>query len=109
MHVVGQWTEPKNYFRQAESVGLPISEENYLRLVAFIHDSFERGKAPRAQPSGPGLYRSSRFYPARGKFHLFNTCNSWTARALATAGFDVEPSGTYRAEGVMGQIRARPP
>ncbi len=74
-------------------------------FVALETLSFERSGEARAATSGPGLYASSRFYPARGSFHLFNTCNTWTARALAAAGFAVEASGTTRAEGVMSQIR----
>ncbi len=105
MHVAGLWTEPARYFQEAETVALPISRENFSRLVAFIGASFERSGEARAATSGPGLYASSRFYPARGSFHLFNTCNTWTARALAAAGFAVEASGTTRAEGVMSQIR----
>ncbi len=75
-------------------------------FVDFIDASFERAGAARAAATGPGLYATSRFYPAKGRFHLFNTCNTWTARALAAAGFDVSASGTSRAETLMQQVRA---
>ncbi len=106
MHVVGLWTDPARYFPQAEVVSLPIEEQNFRRLVDFIEASFERSGAARATATGPGLYASSRFYPAKGSFHLFNTCNNWTARALAAAGFEVNPARTFRAEALMRQVRA---
>jgi uncharacterized protein (TIGR02117 family) len=106
VHVIGLWAEPARVFPKAEVVALPIDEENLARLVDYIDASFERAGAPRATATGPGLYETSRFYPATGSFHLFDTCNTWTARGLAVAGFDVDPSGTTRAEDLMEQVRA---
>ncbi len=106
VHVVGRRAEPARSFPKAEVVSLPIDDKNFGRLVDFIDASFERAGAARAAATGPGLYATSRFYPAKGSFHLFNTCNTWTARALAVAGFDVGASGTYRAEALMQQVRA---
>jgi uncharacterized protein (TIGR02117 family) len=106
VHVVGLRAEPARSFPKAEVVSLPIDDENFGRLVDFIEVSFERSGAVRAAATGPGLYATSRFYPAKGSFHLFNTCNTWTARALAAAGFDVSASGTSRAEALMQQVRA---
>ena len=106
VHVVGLRAEPARSFPKAEVVSLPIDDENFGRLVDFIDVSFERSGAARAAATGPGLYATSRFYPAKGSFHLFNTCNTWTARALAAAGFNVSASGTSRAEALMQQVRA---
>jgi len=106
VHVAGLWAEPARVYSKAEVVSLPIDDENFRRLIDFVDASFERSGAARAAATGPGLYATSRFYPAKGSFHLFNTCNTWTARALATAGFDVSVSGTFRAEALMQQVRA---
>jgi uncharacterized protein (TIGR02117 family) len=106
VHVAGLRAEPARSFPKAEVVSLPIDDENFGRLVHFVDASFERSGAARAAATGPGLYATSRFYPAKGRFHLFNTCNTWTARALAAAGFDVSTSGTSRAEALMQQVRA---
>ena len=106
VHVAGLWGEPARVNPKAEVVSLPIDDENFHRLVNFIDASFERSGAARAAATGPGLYATSRFYPAKGSFHLFNTCNTWTGRALAAAGYDVSASGTSRAEALMQQVRA---
>ncbi len=106
VHVVGLRADPVRSFPKAEIVSLPIDDENFARLVDFIDASFERSGATRVAAMGPGLYATSRFYPAKGSFHLFNTCNTWTARALAVAGFEVSALGTSRAEALMQQVRA---
>jgi hypothetical protein len=38
-----------------------------------------------------GLYGVSQFYRSRDTYHLFRTCNIWTARALYAAGCPVRP------------------
>ncbi len=106
VHMAGLPVEPARRYPRAEVVSLPIDDENFGRLVDFVATSFERSGAARVVATGPGLYATSRFYPAKGSFHLFNTCNTWTARALAAAGFEVSASGTSRAEALMQQVRA---
>lgn len=105
VHVAGLKAAPARASPEAEVVSLPIDDENLGRLVAFIDASLERAGAARAAATGPGLTATSRFYPAKGRFHLFNTCNTWTARALAAAGFDISASGASRAEALMRQVR----
>ena len=106
VHVVGLRAEPARSAPGSEVVSLAIDDRNFGRLVDFIDASFERSGAARAAATGPGFTAASRFYPAKGRFHLFNTCNTWTARALAAAGFEVSASGTFRAEALMRQVRA---
>ena len=105
VHLAGLAARPGEVFGGVEEIALTLSEENFARLVGYLHESFERGGQPRAKSVAPGLYRFSRFYPATGEFHLFNTCNTWTARGLAMAGVDVSASGTQSAEDVMRQLR----
>lgn len=106
VHVAGLRAQPARAYPGAEVVSLAVDDRNLGRLVDFIDASFERAGAARAAATGPGLTATSRFYPAKGRFHLFNTCNTWTARALAAAGFDVSAAGVSRAETLMQQVRA---
>ena len=105
VHVAGLNMEPARFYPDYEVVALGIDDENIARLVDFIDASFDRSGAARVQATGPGLYADSLFYPARGKFYLGNTCNSWTARALVAAGFDIDTSGVASAEGLMAAVR----
>ena len=105
VHVAGLAVAPARRYPKAEVVPLSIDAAGLGRLVDFIDATFDRGGRTRAASTGPGLYPTSRFYPATGRFHLFNTCNTWTARALAAAGFGVAEAGTSSAENLMSQVR----
>jgi hypothetical protein len=67
---------------------------------------FERGDEGDLRPLGPGLYARSRFYAARGRYHVFNNCNHWTARTLGAAGLPVETEHALTEEQLMEQVRA---
>ncbi len=105
VHVAGLDIAPARRYPKAEVVPLSLDAAGLGRLVDFIDSSFERGGRARATASGPGLYPTSRFYPAADSFHLLNTCNTWTARALAAADFGVAEAGTASAEDLMRQVR----
>jgi len=109
MHMVVLSQGPARYFPQAEVVSLSLNKAQFGKLAIFIDGSFDRssahGGARRARQTAPGLYASAGFYPAKGKFHLFNTCNNWTARALRAAGLKIEANGTNHAEALMQQVR----
>lgn len=106
VHVAGLNAEPADFFAGYEVIAVQADDQGFARLVDFIDASFKRASKVRVEASGPGLYATSRFYPATGRFHLRNTCNTWTAHALTAAGFDVRASGTSRAEVLMRQVRA---
>jgi len=72
---------------------IAVSPDAMVRLVAAIDASFDRGGAPRAAPIPEGARPTALFYPAHGRFHLFNTCNSWVARMLGEAGLPVSDAG----------------
>lgn len=106
VHLVALHDEAARVFPTTETIAVPLDAAAKRRLVAFIAASFERPPGGRATAVAPGLYRDSRFYPATGRFHLFNTCNTWTARALATAGVKLEPDGVQTASELMARLRA---
>ena len=84
---------------------MKVSAEGFHLLAAYLDGSFARGGAARAQAVTPGLYSFSSFYPAKGSFHLFNTCNTWTATGLEQSGLPVRAFGTWTAEDLMAQLR----
>jgi uncharacterized protein (TIGR02117 family) len=108
VHLAGLARRPSETFREIEEVALTLEVEQFEKLITHLHDSFERAGAARVTPSGPGVYDFSRFYPATGEFHLFNTCNTWTARGLAAAGVAVTSDGVRTADDLMDQLRTEP-
>lgn len=83
MHVQGA-TKPTG----AGARAVCISPRAYRELVEFISASFaaERGSRPTL---GHAYNRWDAFYEARGRYHVFNTCNCWVGRALKTSGVRV--------------------
>jgi len=105
VHLAGLPAHPRRVFPQAETVEVSLSPRGLRALLDYLGGAFDRNGGERVEPSAPGLYRFSRFYPGTGRFHLFNTCNTWTARGLAEAGLPVTVAGILRAEDLMAQLR----
>lgn len=101
LHVVPLWKGPRRVYPKAEVIAVTLDGGQLDRLAAFIGASFDRS----AGGARPGLYAHSRFYPAKGRFHLGNTCNSWIARALAAAGLAVDVTDAARAADLLSQVR----
>ena len=110
LHVVGFTTPIAVYFAESQIVELRLSRRGFDAMTRFISDEYQRDGEGRPARLQRGLYGSSWFYAARSSYHLFNTCNTWVARALRAAGLSVTPVGTITAAGVMQQVRdaARP-
>ncbi len=105
VHMAGLPAHPKDVFPADEVVELWLSSDGFRRLVTYLDGSFARQAQEPTRPITQGLYHFSRFYPATGKFHLFNTCNTWTARGLQQSGLPIQVFGTLRAEDLMAQVR----
>lgn len=105
LHVIGFSGAVEDYFRGVEIFELTVSEEGFRRLSRFVSDAFLRPESePREKPRR-GFYPNSRFYPARGKFHLFRNCNTWVAEALQAAGLAVSPFFVITAGNLSSQVR----
>ena len=57
----------------------------------------------RSLPLVDHNHRYSMFYLAEGDYSLFNTCNTWTSKALQAAGLPIKTA--LRAGGVMRQAK----
>ena len=106
MHLAGLAHPPELTYADAEVIPVALSQVEFGQLVSAIAGDFERSKGERAAPVARGLYPDSNFYLARGAFHLFNTCNTWTARMLRAGGVNLSPSGVITADEVVARLRA---
>lgn len=105
LHVVGFAVPVEQFFRGHEMIKVRLSAPGLDRLAAFIREAFARDEAGRAIRLGPGQHPNSRFYLGRETYHLLNTCNRWTARALRSAGAPITPVYAVTAGNVMYQGR----
>lgn len=105
LHVVGFDGPVQQFFRQREIVEILVSDRGFQRLAAFIGDAYAKDGSGRTMVVGRGQYANSRFYAAREKYSLLKTCNTWTARALRSAGLPITSLYAVSAGNVMDQTR----
>ena len=104
MHVAGRAGAPELRYPNVEV--LAMTQGNLRRLVRAIAEEFLRPEGGRAEPLSRDLVAGGYFYYAHGDFHLFNTCNTWTARMLRAGGVNLWPSGVITGNDLMTRLRA---
>jgi uncharacterized protein (TIGR02117 family) len=113
LHVVGLTAAVADSFAGSEVVAIRLPRRGLDALADFVHAEYQRDRDGAPLRLGPSLYGSGWFYAGRSRYHLFNTCNTWVARALGAAGLALESAGVVTASDVMRQVRplgeARPP
>ncbi len=107
VHMAGRARPPQSTDGSNIVISVPLTERGFARLVQAIADEFARPEAGgAAEPVSRGLYADSNFYDGRSEFHLFNTCNTWTARTLRAGGVDISPGGIVTADELVERLRA---
>jgi uncharacterized protein (TIGR02117 family) len=107
LHIVAFSGPVEQIFGAIEILELRVSAHGLDRLVQMVRDSHELDAAGRQIAFGPGQYGTSRFYASREKFHLFKTCNVWTATLLRQAGVQVAPAQALLVGNLMAQLRPK--
>jgi uncharacterized protein (TIGR02117 family) len=84
MHVEFRHKAPK----LSESCkSIRISPEQYHELVKYMKNSFTKDPNGLVIPIVSAHYdKHDAFYEAKGRYHLFKTCNEWTRQGLSTIG-----------------------
>ncbi len=109
MHLAGRSSAPELTYAEVEAADvevLAMTQGGLRRMVRAIADEFVRPEGGRAGPISRNLVSGGYFYDAHGSFHLFNTCNTWTARMLRAGGVNLSPTGVVTAEDLMTRLRA---
>jgi uncharacterized protein (TIGR02117 family) len=104
LHLAGFSGPVAEYFPASRITRLSLSPAGFEALLQYLSASFARDPdgAPRAL--GPGLYGQSQFYASTEPYHLFRTCNVWTARALRTAGIPITPLLTITTDALFNSL-----
>jgi len=92
-----------NRFSEDKVANLTISEKGFRQLSLFIQNSFAK-EDDKFIPLSKGLYPNSIFYLSSKKYHIFNTCNVWTAEALRSAEVDVTPFVSITTDNLFSQL-----
>lgn len=108
LHIVGLGPPLERALPWSALVRVPCTRAEFASLCRALGETFERDASGQACALSPGLYgETSRFYPARGRYYLLNTCDTWTARMMRAGGLpaDTSPVGTWSAGAIMAQAR----
>jgi hypothetical protein len=73
-------------------------------MLKFTQSSFLTDEKGNPAPRKLGTRGDSQFYAATGKYHIFNTCNKWTAKALYSAGLDIGTSFKFTTASIMSYL-----
>lgn len=106
LHIVAFNDSVVSYFPHSEIIRVRLSDAGFQRLIRYIAASYDRDPAGNLVPLGVGLYGASQFYQSQETYHLFRTCNVWTARALYIAGCPVRPFLAITADILMSQVQS---
>ncbi|MDX1488246.1 MAG: DUF2459 domain-containing protein [Acidiferrobacterales bacterium] len=105
LHIVGFSVPVRDYFPNSEIIEIMLSYGGFEQLCKYIEQSYAKNERGEIQALGPGLYGNSQFYQSKERYHLFKTCNVWTARALRAAGCPVAPGRLIKVDSLMSRVR----
>ena len=103
LHLVGFNGRVEQYFPYSEIIEITLSPKQLKALSEYIAASFAIDGGGKSL--GRGLYGDSHFYRSNESYHIFNTCNVWTARALLRADLDIHPASAISVDNLMKQLR----
>lgn len=109
-HVAYNATEASRYLGPNDDLAIGVSREGASRFVAYVdrYLVLDQSGEPVRIADGKVVGRSV-FLRSRGSFHILNVCNQWMARALRTAGVDVNARAAWLAGPLIRQARKRGP
>ena len=106
LHIVGFNERVTSYFALSEIIQIHLSDNGFKHLIHYIATSHQKNPDGISKPIAKGLYGNSQFYLSKQTYHLFKTCNVWTAEALHAAGCPIKTTFTMTVEGLISQAKS---
>lgn len=69
-------------------IGLSVSKNQLEKILDYIENTFSKLNDEYVVLNS--ISNKIFFFKAKGEYHLFNTCNTWLAKCLKEAGFDID-------------------
>ena len=107
LHVRPYETHPFWIFDENEIVELTISNEGFMQLMQYINKSFALDSNSYRIIVNRENTRIGQFYLSNEKYHMFKTCNVWTAKALKKTGFPIISFNALTSKNVMSQLKRK--
>jgi uncharacterized protein (TIGR02117 family) len=96
---------PEEAFGAQNVIEAPLGDAGLDRIQRFLRESIETDTAGDPLRLADGPYPGSLFFAASGTYDVFHTCNTWTARALRSAGL-TNVTDTVFSGSLMREVRA---
>ena len=93
-----------SYFKNSKVEKFCLENSDLESLIKFISSSFYRDESGNILKLNHGIYGDSQFYKGKGDFHIFNTCNKWTAKGLESAGIKISTTFKLTASSIMNYL-----
>jgi len=105
VHMTGLDDEPSVAFPESEVIAVRVSKRGFDKMMNKVSKSVKRYSMLSAKPLRDGLHKDSYFLRGMGKYHMFNTCNHWTAKMLKAAELPFNVTTAFSASNVMWQAQ----
>ncbi len=105
LHMRGYNRLPYQRYIHSRTLAIRLSTSAREKLLAAVASSFSMDKGIAVEVS-KGKDERSRFYQAKGSYHMFYTCNNWTAEMIELADYPVKHRWAFFADSVMDQIES---
>jgi len=105
LHIRGYNNPPGIRYPLSQTLEVRLSRSALNKLLTAVVSSFVLDNQ-RAVKVGPGKNEYSGFYKAKGSYHMFYTCNNWTADMVQQADYPISHRWAFFAGSVMRQIES---
>jgi len=106
IQVIGYTADPFVRIPAETLVPLHITDNAMREFVTYLDASFAHGDANNLLPLPGYVENSGVFFEASERYGLFNTCNTWSSKALRAAGLPIRGAFNLTAQSVFEQARA---
>lgn len=104
VHVAAVPEDVTQYFNLIPIRVICLDKTQLEGLLQFLANSLEYDSESSLQLMRRGLYGDSAFFVGTGSYHLFNTCNQWTAKGLRSAGMLITPASHFQADSILDYL-----
>ena len=107
LHVMPYKNHPSWHFGEDKLIEIEVSKKGFINLIQNINNSFElNGDSQKIKVETKG-FAGGQFFLSKEKYHLFKTCNVWTAKYIKDAGYPISSAFALTSKNVMTQIKSK--
>ncbi|MFT5658669.1 MAG: hypothetical protein ACI9KN_001950 [Gammaproteobacteria bacterium] len=103
LHLSAYNVLPEKKFPLSKAVEIRLSRNALEKLLDAIASDFKMQDGVAIELA-QGRDASSRFFESKGSYHLFYTCNNWTADVIQQADYPIRHRWSFFSSSVMKQL-----